>query len=165
VNDSVVIRTVWVVNVVVLAIGINMTASFVHTFDKNEETLDRKVKELAVMQDLRRTVGEYEVAKSVFEVMPSGQEPVILADLLKAKFSTYRSDHTRASRQSTVPGWVVKQQEVELDNVPFKDVMVFVKEAEAGRPPWRLQKCVFKASSRSSGKGQVVLTMQALKRL
>ena len=164
-NDSFVIKALWVVNAVVIVLGVSMTVGSIRAFEENEGRLAGKLKNLAAMQKIERGVNEHLAAKSVFEEMPESQQPADLATMLRAKFPSYRPDHTRESRINTVPGWVVKQQDIELDNILFEDVMAFVREAEQGRPPWYLHKCVFRASSRTSGKGKVILTIRALKRL
>jgi hypothetical protein len=89
---------------------------------------------------------------------------VDLNNILNTTLGQSRPESIRPSELQTVPGWRVRQKELSFDKLPVARLMQLVRMAEAQRPPWRLVRCVVRASSHTAGTGKVVLLFEGVER-
>ena len=65
--------------------------------------------------------------------------------------------------QSLGDGWSALSREISIADVVLTDLDSFILSAQQMQPPWMLVKVQIRSSPFESGRGQVVLTMQALR--
>jgi len=132
--------------------------------------VDRAGRELArkrsELDELRAVAGELArsaAAKAVFEGEP-GRRPAAVAALLDEVLPGVKPEDSRERRREIAGGWLVREHEFAFGEVPLGKVMDFAAKAEAQRPPWKVTKCVIRASPHAPGTGRVALVLEALEK-
>jgi hypothetical protein len=107
-------------------------------------------------------LSEIDDAKAALSGMES-RVPADLDDSLSEFGLLEKVTESRDSVQSLGDGWSALSREISLGDVVLGDLDRFVRQAQQLRPPWVLVKVEVRSSPFESGRGQVVLTMQALR--
>jgi hypothetical protein len=156
-------RTLWMSVIAVGALSLFLTARQFVYMRAASGRLARKVEELGRLLVLQDELQRDEAARKRYEAIETGQ-PASLGGPLKEVVSEPEKLDIRDTVREAVPGWVVRQKEITFGDVPLGKAMEFVRTVEAQRPPWRLTKCVIRASSHTEGVAQTVLVLDALER-
>ncbi len=157
--------TLWLTALACLLAGVLLAVYACGRIRQARETLTGKHADLRALQALDARAADYTDALQAFEMLPHKQ-PVPLATLLKAHLPDNKPDDIRESQTGTLEDWSLLRREISLTEVPLPKLMGFVVAAESvtNRPPWRMEKCVIRASARAAGYGQVQLVLQAFER-
>jgi hypothetical protein len=142
------------------------TALSFQTARKIRETrlrVEIKLRDLEKLRAIENDARRGEAARQAVEKKPPRVVDPILP-LVQSVFPGYKAEDCREMRRDLVPGWIVRQAELSFNDVPFADVMEFVRKTEAPPSPWRLAKCTLRATPSAPGTGQVVLQFEAVQR-
>jgi len=116
------------------------------------------------LADMERVAERGNDAVNLFREIPN-PKPVSLADLLKETFPDQKYDSTeQPQRETTIPGWSLRQVEVSFPEIELTRLAVFMEKAESQRPPWRMESCTIRAVSQSGGIGYAKLVFNALEK-
>lgn len=162
-SDRTVIRVIWGCGIVMLVLGCGMTVGSVRNLDAHRIRLEGKAADMSKLLAFGEELGMYDAARQAFGEL-ADEAPALVADALAAALPGYEMADLRAGSADLAEGWRVHSKEIVLDEVPLPEVMLFVQQMEAGRPPWRLEKIIIKASSQKAGFGRVILSMEALEK-
>jgi len=160
-KDDPTIRLMWICGGVLLAIGAVLCMSTLDSLRADGATLRARLSELEELRGMERHASRYRGAYRKFDGL-SARRPVAMATLLKKHMGGQPVEDSRSTRQSLVRGWTVRRQEMALGEVSMDKVMALVHDAESGRPPWRLTRCIVRASPGGGGKAKVDLVFEAL---
>jgi hypothetical protein len=148
---------------VVFALGLTVG---LRALGEGRVRLDRiraRLAQFDALQARDRALAGYLAAKSQFDALPEAKARD-LQPLMQESLPGYQAEDVRDASAEVSPGWVLRRREIAFREAPIAKAEEFVRRAEALRPPWRLSKCVLRASSRAAGFGHVVLVMEALER-
>ena len=101
-------------------------------------------------------------AREKLKEMKSGL-PADLDDLLKQEGFQDNVSDSREAVSSLGDGWSVLSREITIRDAVFTDLDRFISTCQSERPPWVATKIVLRSSPFESGRGQAVLTLQALR--
>ena len=155
------IRLVWIFAAVALAAGILLSAGAVGEMRAGRVKLGGKLAELEELRRMEREIVRHRAAHRAFGGL-AAKRPVAMADLLKRHMEGVTVEDSRSTRQNTAPGWTIRRQELAFGEVSMDKVMELVQDAESGRPPWRLTRCIVRAAPGAGGRGKVDLVFEAL---
>lgn len=144
-----------------LVAGVFLSIGARHDLERGRVKLRRKLAELEELRGMERRIVRYRGAYKAFGGL-SVKRPAAMGDLLKRHMAGHAAEDSRSTRQNLVPGWTVRRQEMGLGEVSMDKVMALVHDAESGRPPWRLTRCIVRATSGGAGKARVDLVFEAL---
>jgi hypothetical protein len=148
-----------VVAAVLAAVGLSLYAWW--SLSAGRARFQRLLGELAALEAMDAELDASRAAQAAFNGL-AAQRAVPLDELIARVLPGCRADRGREVREDVEGGWVLRQQEVGLSEVPFGKAMELVEAAASQRPPWRLVKCTLRASPREPGVGQAVLEFEAL---
>lgn len=160
-NERVIRQIIWIGAVTVLIVGAMSVIRTIRQVDTVSLTFETKLRDLEKLKTMDRENARYDAARRSFERL-TDRRPVSLPGLLKDTLPGHKAGDIREIRREFIPGWIVRHKEIAFSEVPLDGLMRFVHKAENSKPPWRLVKCVVRASTRSRGAGNVVLVMEAL---
>ena len=155
------IRLMWICAAVSLIAGIGLSVDAIGELRSDRARLRTKLAQLDELRRMERQIARYRAAYREFEALQD-KRPVPMAGLLKKHVDGRSPEDSRSTRQSSARGWTLRRQEVAFGEVSLDKVMELVHEAESGRPPWRLTRCIVRASSGVAGKGKVDLVFESL---
>ena len=147
----------WSVCGVVFLVGSVLALVSLERVNAASERIQAGLADLSALRGIERDMAPYEQAHLEYEKLPAGGDPVSLAPLLKECLPGISVLDPRESRTAIAAGWTLLQKEVNLRDAPLAGVMEFVSRAENSNPPWRLARCVVRASPKGPGRGQVLL--------
>ncbi len=156
------LRVLWGVALTCLLSGVLLALHALGTIRQARRTLSLKHGDLRALQTLDARARQNAGALGALETL-SHKQPAPLSTLLKAHLPSNAPDDIRESRTDALQGWSLLRREVSLTDVPLPDLMGFVAAAElpTNRPPWRLERCVIRASAKAAGYGHAQLVLEA----
>ncbi|MDD4872314.1 MAG: hypothetical protein PHR77_17320 [Kiritimatiellae bacterium] len=160
-NENLSARILWLSAAVFLVIGVGMTVQNLNTTDDLYRRFKKKSGELKILRNMETDLARFETAKKKTEQIPE-KHPVSLNGLLQEMFPGSKADDMKDSRKDLIDGWLIRQKEISMNDIPVGKSMEFVQKAESQKLPWCLTRCVIRAVPRTTGIGQVILTMEAL---
>jgi len=163
-NENLTTRLLWLSAAVLLVAGFFMTIQNLRNVDTVSQRAKKSVAELNVLRNMEADMARYEAAKLKLEQL-SDKHPVSLTGVLQEALPGVKTDEVRDLRKDLGSGWVVRQKEIALNDIPIGKAMEFVQKAEKQKLPWCLAKCVIRATPRVAGTGQVVLLMEAVEKV
>jgi len=154
-----------VLSLVVLAIGILLSASAFRAVPGTETRLRRKaadVKVLNTLLDMRRADW---AAVSTFEQLPELTPRTISDVVAQARPGVQPSIQQRDPRPA-VAGWRIRSATLNFDDIAATDLARFMELASADteRPPWVVVECNINASDTKPGHARATLTLEALEK-
>lgn len=163
-TDRTVNRSIWWAAILCLLAGVWLSLRSAFVLRDAAASLREKRADFLRLQVLAGELARHEAARSAYEDTPAsaGRQPLkpVLAELASRVKMEDMHEFTRALPD----GWVLRQKEIVLRDVPFVEAMSLVERAERLRPPWRMAKCVLRASARRGGTGQVILLLETVDR-
>ena len=114
---------------------------------------------LALFEDQLR---EIEEAKAAINHLES-RAPADLDTALRKFGILEKVTDSRDVVESLGDGWAALSKEISIADVVLADIDSFILSAQQMQPPWMLVKVQVRSSPFESGRGQAVLTMQALR--
>lgn len=155
----------WLAALACLLAGVLFSVHACGRLRQTRDVLTRKHADLLALEALDARAREHTMALEAFEALAQKQ-PTPLAALLKTHLPSDTPDDIRESRDQAPQDWSLQRREVSFTEVPLPKLIRFVAAAESAtnRPPWRLEKCVIRASARAAGYGQVQLVLQAFEK-
>lgn len=156
-------RALWAVAIACVAAGAALT---VRTFARAGELrglLRAKAKAVQELRDIASDLNRYSSARAAFEQIER-RTLIPLEGMLEVTMKPSRPEGTRQTRSEIAPGWTLRREEISFGEVPLLSVMQFLRGVELQRPPWRLAKCIVRASSHTPGQGRVVVLLEGLER-
>ena len=162
-SDSLTSRVLWSSAAIFLVIGVGMTVQNIRNYDGIKVGFEKKMAGLKALRNLESDMARYESAKQKIEQL-GDKRPVPLNTILQETLPGVKVDDVRDSRKELVSGWIVRQKEISISDVPIGNVMDFVHKAESQKIPWCLTRCVIRAAPRAAGSGQVILLMEAVEK-
>jgi len=153
----------WLAVAVVVLAGAGLSVDSANTVREARLRVESKQRDLDTLRAMEAEVKRGEAAKQAIEQRPARPAEALLP-LVQAQFPGYKAEDCREARRDVAPGWVVRQTEVSFSEVPFAELMEFVRKAEGTDFPWRLAKCTLRASPVTAGAGQVVLQFEAVQK-
>ena len=157
-------RILWIAAVVLLFAGVVMTARNLGSAAEATDRVAKLVGSVRVLRNMAADLERYESARLKMEKLPE-KHPVHLAGIIAELLPGIKVDEIKDTRKDSASGWVVRQKEIALNDVPVGKAMEFVKKAESGRLPWRLARCTIRSAPRVAGTAQVVLLLEAVDRV
>ena len=161
----------WLAAAAALAIGAALSGYAARHIAASKTRLTRELHDLDTLRAVEADLRRYEAAWETFQ-KGTLDPPISLVDLLPQVLPEVKAEEMRDLSVHSVPGWMIRRKEITLGQAPLGKAMEFVRRAEAPptnmearvRPPWRLAKCVLRASSADPGIGQAVLIMETVER-
>ncbi|MDA0323026.1 MAG: hypothetical protein O2923_09975 [Verrucomicrobia bacterium] len=156
-NLAVLIATATVAAVV----GLLMTTTSIADASEHIQRMQRKADHIRTLRDYEETSRSRKAQQAIvegFRGRPGPSLPALAREIIPEANAEVRE------RKSTpaMNGWVLRQADVSLSEVPMLRVADLIEAAEAGRPPWRLTSCTMRASPQTEGHGQVTLSFELL---
>jgi len=145
----------------VALVGLLMTITSIADASEKIERMQRKADDIRTLRDYEETSRRRRAQQAILEGFrgrPGPRLPALAREILPAANAEVRE------RKSTpaMNGWVLRQADISLSEVPMLRVADLIHAAEAGRPPWRLTSCTMRASPQTEGHGQVALSFELL---
>ena len=158
----------WACAIVSLVAGVGLTAGAWREVRAARHGLRRSLRDLEELEVLRGRLEPYRGAEAAFESLPV-KRPVAVREFLADRTEGWNPDDLRESEEEMTPGWTAHRIELAFGVVPIARIMDLVHCVETpvvengvvARPPWRLTKCVIRASPDAVGNGWVVLVLVA----
>lgn len=157
-------RWVWGSGLVLFAAGFVFT---LHSFSVRADIvkrLERKKQTLVLLRGELEEVLKYREGRNLFDKLESGRARP-LASLLESSGLAGRIGDVREMKGKVPGGWSHLQSDLVLNEVKVSEVVGFGEVCGNIRPPWRMKRAVFRASSKESGTVQAILTMESLDRV
>ena len=155
--------SLWGAALLSLGLGASLTVATFRDLRGTRQALDRRGEELGALDALVESMQPYEAARHTYETIPGGR-PVRLDPMLSVLGSRVDLAAIRDTVTELDDAWVLRKKEVVVGEGPLQEVLDAVRQAEAQRPPWRLEHGVIRASSHTPGYGSAVLTFAALEK-
>lgn len=155
------ISLIWIGAAAALAAGVVMAVMGVGEFGAERARLRGKLTEIEELRGMEMEIVRHRAARRAFEGL-AAKRPAAMGDLVGKHMEGVAVEDSRSSRQDVVDGWTVRRQEMAFAEVSMDKVVALVRDAESGRPPWRLTRCMVRASAGEPGRGKVDLVFEAL---
>jgi hypothetical protein len=125
--------------------------------------LERKSGEVRKVLVLEQRVKKMQDAKEAYAAM-AGKPVDPTAAILREVLAGHRVEEPRVMHREIPGGWVVRQEEISLNDVPVANAIEFVRRIERQKPPWRLARCSIRTSGDVPGVANVVLQVEAVEK-
>lgn len=162
----------WAAAVAALVLGVVSAATGVGALRERRERLIEKRGEMNELRVIESDIAATDAAMAACERLPERQA-TRLDDILRETLPDAKPEDVRETRHELSGGWMVRQREMAFSDVSLGDVLAMAHQAEqAGlsrdgalvRPPWRLSRLVFRGAPGASGRGRIVVQLDAVER-
>lgn len=158
-------NVLWAVAAGVFAVALAITAANLGRAKQAAEGLARRRAAYARLQNLARDWAPARRAVKAFEALGAeAQAPAVLPLPSTTGTGGPQAEDVRYERKPCGQDWQVVRATVVFRDAPLRAVMQLVDQASAQRPPWRLESCDIRGSSRGPGLGQATLVLATVRR-
>jgi heme exporter protein D len=154
---------VWAAAALSLAAGVALTFHSLRLAREASQDMAQHLRELARVRSLEAGVAARRAAQQSFDAL-AVRQPTNLVALAVAAMPSAQPEDVRETRHELAAGWSVRQVELTFREASIAKAMEFVSIAESQPLPWRLTKCVLRATPGVAGTGHIALTMEALEK-
>ena len=147
--------------VAVWVLGAGWSMRTVATLRVRETQCRDRLQQLAELRMLAAHSQRAEGARTTVQASATGAVAADIEARLKSALPGVRVE-VRGHATALDDGWTLRENELELDEVPLESALALAAALEQERPPWRLSACDIRASPSTPGNGHVVLTLTRL---
>ncbi len=144
-------------------LAILVTLASLRQWPMHRAGLRAKQERSSQLRDLARDGERGRAARKAFEAVKQPL-PVGIDQLVNFFAKGAIPDIRNMDQENLDAGWVRRRAEVRFADITLEDLWMLLRQAESQRPPWRLLEIEIQASSTDTGRGRVVLTIEALER-
>lgn len=149
--------------IALFALGVLLGVQRSVLFGRVADRLDRKHRELAMLEALRAGTLTVPAAQDLW-LRRYGRRPATpLADLLPSELSPGTAVTVRQVKAArAAPGWVCRRAEVSVRDAELSAVVDLGRCVETATPPWRVTGIRIESASQSPGIVHAVLVLQTI---
>ena len=153
-----------VAGIVLLVTGAALTPGTADRLAAARAALAEQARYREALARLAQQVEPMEARREAFEAIPA-TGAVDVDAFVRGTAPGLRPRDVRREAEPLVGDWERLQIEFALDEAPVGRALSLIAAGMQQRPPWRLNRCVVRASAGSPGEGTVVLAFEVLSRM